>query len=574
MISLFKYIYKSPPVIFGKHVLKNNDYLSYTSFIKQVKQNQISSGVLKSNENVVYFENVHGLNGKVSVVENSNFWNIVEKSRFDLYIDNSKYVSPFEAFLSLLILVYIFVMLRSFLAFVQNNSPGSNQKVTATSLVENVETTLDDVEGIDNVKNEIEDVVDFLRNPTVYQEFGATVPRGVLLSGSPGTGKTLLARAIAGESNVPFIQCSGSDFIEVFVGVGAKRVRDMFTFAKKHQPCIIFIDEIDSIGKKRDNNNNSENDQTINQLLTEMDGFVKSNDIIVIAATNRIDILDDALLRPGRFDRKIEIALPNREGRERILRLHFNDKILNTCVDIHSTSQLTTGFSGAELANLANECAIYAVKKNKGIITNEIIEETFQRIIIGIKSDSNHPHEQRELVAYHESGHALIGALMNNYDTISKVSIVSRGSTGGVTVFKPKEDSSLVSKSYLISKIKVLLGGRVAEEIVYGENEISTGASSDYQHVNSIAKNFFVTYNFGKYNFDRTDMSEKSKYQLDEEIDKLIRQLYNEVRTLLRKHRSELEQIKLKLMYNDMIDGTVVYKIIDDSKKNTDAQKK
>jgi cell division protease FtsH len=439
---------------------------------------------------------------------------------------------------------------------------------------EDIETRFSDVEGIDAAKDELEEIVDFLKQPERYFGSGARIPRGALLAGKPGTGKTLLARAIAGESNVPFIQCSAANFIEMFVGVGAKRVRDLFEVARENQPCIVFIDEIDAVGKQRGAGgmpSNDEREQTINQLLTEMDGFDNETGIVVIAATNRIDILDEALLRPGRFDRKIQVGLPSVRGRKKILGVHARDKKLADDVNLDSVAKQTTGFSGADLANLLNECAIRAVRDGDGTITTDIMEDVYQRIIVGAKGDTKFSQKKKELVAYHEAGHAIVGAILPDYDTVRKVSIIPRGGAGGVTFFQPSEEnaeSAMYTKEYLVSQIKVALGGRAAEEIIYGKDRVTTGASGDYSQVYMIAREMLTTYGFSKYKFDYRNMSSEASKLVDLEINSLVDNCYRETVDIIKENRDKLEELKDKLIEDEIVDGDWVYDLVGREKCN------
>ncbi|KAL7513156.1 hypothetical protein ACHAXN_010191 [Cyclotella atomus] len=356
----------------------------------------------------------------------------------------------------------------------------------------------EDVAGCDGAKLELAEVVDFLKQPEVYSKNGCRIPRGVILDGPPGTGKTLLAKAVAGEAGVPFISISGSEFVEMFVGVGASRVRDVFSQAKKNAPCIIFIDEIDAVGRQRGAGfagGNDEREQTINQILVEMDGFEGNPGIITIAATNRVDILDQALLRPGRFDRKITVDLPDFKGRTRILGVHARGKPLEPDVDLEAIGRRTPGFSGAQLENLMNEAAISAARKGKGTIGWEEIDGAVDRIMVGLEKKGGTATlsmRQNELVAYHEAGHAICGALIPDYDQVQKISIIPRSNgAGGLTFFSPQEqrlESGMYSKQYLESQLAVALGGRLAEELIFGEDQVTTGASNDIQQVANIAK--------------------------------------------------------------------------------------
>jgi cell division protease FtsH len=445
--------------------------------------------------------------------------------------------------------------------------PNPFGKSTEFTMDQEVETRFTDVEGIDSAKEELEEIVDFLKKPERYFGSGAKIPRGALLAGAPGTGKTLLARAIAGESNVPFIQCSAANFVEMFVGVGAKRVRELFEQARANQPCIVFIDEIDAVGKKRSAGgmpSNDEREQTINQLLTEMDGFDNETGIVVIAATNRVDILDDALLRPGRFDRKIQVTLPSVQGRRKILGVHARDKTLDDTVDLANIAKQTTGFSGADLANLLNECAIRAVRDGDGIITNDIVENVYQRVVVGAKGDVKFSLRKKELVAYHEAGHAIMGVLVPNYDTVRKVSIIPRGAAGGITFFQPSEenaDSAMYTKEYLLSQIKVALGGRAAEEIIYGKDKVTTGASSDYAMVYQIAREMVTTYGLGRYKFDYRNMSSESAALVDDEIDEIVCDCYDDTIQTLKTNMYQLECLKEKLIEEEIVDGDWVYEL-------------
>jgi cell division protease FtsH len=356
--------------------------------------------------------------------------------------------------------------------------------------------TFDDVAGCDGAKLELVEIVDFLKQPEAYTKNGCRIPRGVILDGPPGTGKTLLAKAVAGEAGVPFISISGSEFVEMFVGVGASRVRDVFAQAKKNAPCIIFIDEIDAVGRQRGAGfagGNDEREQTVNQILVEMDGFDGNPGIITIAATNRIDILDQALLRPGRFDRKVTVDLPDFKGRTAILGVHSRNKPLEPDVDLEAVSRRTPGFSGAQLENLMNEAAIAAARLNKSTIGWEEIDKAVDRVMVGLeKQGGGQAAKQKELVAYHEAGHAIVGALVPDYDQVQKISIIPRSNgAGGLTFFAPQEsrlESGMYSRQYLESQLAVALGGRLAEEIVYGEDMVTTGASNDIRQVANIAK--------------------------------------------------------------------------------------
>ena len=439
-----------------------------------------------------------------------------------------------------------------------------------------VKTTFKDVAGIDEEKKELEEIVDFLKNGEKYMKLGAKIPKGVLLVGPPGTGKTLMAKAVAGEANVPFFSISGSDFVEMFVGVGASRVRDLFEQAKKHQPCIIFIDEIDAVGRQRGaglGGGHDEREQTLNQLLVEMDGFDANTNIIVIAATNRPDILDNALLRPGRFDRQIYINAPDVKGREQILEVHARNKKLDSDVDLKVLAKRTPGFTGADLQNLLNESALLAARNGKDKISMDDVDSSIDRVIAGVEKKSKvMTDKDKELTSYHEVGHALIDKLLPDANELHKVSIIPRGMALGVTWTRPKDESVHVSKAKLLAKIAVSLGGRAAEEIVYGKNEISTGASQDLINVTDMARkmvtawgmseklgpmaygknreNVFMGRDFGH----QRDYSEQVAYEIDEEIKSIVDERYELAKKLLTENRDMLEAISKELLDKETID--------------------
>jgi cell division protease FtsH len=357
--------------------------------------------------------------------------------------------------------------------------------------------TFDDIAGIDEAKAEFEEIVSFLKEPERYTLVGAKIPKGVLLVGPPGTGKTLLAKAIANEASVPFYSVAGSEFVEMFIGIGAARIRDLFKKASENTPCIVFIDEIDAVGRERGagiGGGNDEREQTLNQLLTEMDGFKENKGVIVVGATNRVDILDAALLRPGRFDRQITVGLPDRLGRLGILKVHARNKPLNEDVSLVQLANRTPGFSGADLANLLNESAILATRYKKQSISKNEVNEAADRIIGGIAGSAMEDTKNKKLIAYHEVGHAIVGSLLENHDKVEKVTLIPRGGAKGLTWFAPEEDATLVSRSQLLARIITTLGGRVAEKVVFGDQEITTGASNDLQQVTSIARQMVTRY--------------------------------------------------------------------------------
>jgi len=436
--------------------------------------------------------------------------------------------------------------------------------------------TFEDVVGVDQAKIELEEVVQFLKEADRFTELGARIPRGLILKGPPGTGKTLLARAVAGEAGVPFFAVSGSEFVEMFVGVGASRVRDLFAQAKKNAPCIIFIDEIDAVGRSRgggQGGGNDEREQTLNQILTEMDGFEGNPGIIVIAATNRADVLDAALLRPGRFDRRILVENPDFSGRVAILGVHSRGKPLEDDVDLETIARRTPGFSGASLANLMNEAAIFAARKDKTKIGNEQISDALDRVTLGPeKKNAESSLQKRELVAYHEAGHAIVGALIPDYDQVAKITITPRGGAGGLTFFAPNEDrtdSGLYSRQYLESMMAVALGGRIAEEIIFGEDEITTGASNDLERVSSTAKRmvteFGMSERIGQVSLGNSQISAETKAMIDGEVSRLVQGSYTRAKQLLLDNRESLDKLATMLCEKETVTAEEFAQILNDS---------
>ena len=438
---------------------------------------------------------------------------------------------------------------------------------------EKTKVTFKDVAGADEEKEELEEIVEFLKNPRKFNDIGAKIPKGVLLFGPPGTGKTLLARAVAGEAGVPFFSISGSDFVEMFVGVGASRVRDLFEQAKKNAPCIVFIDEIDAVGRQRGaglGGGHDEREQTLNQLLVEMDGFNSNEGIIIIAATNRPDILDPALLRPGRFDRQIVVGVPDVKGREEILKVHSKNKLLADDVDLKIIARRTPGFTGADLANLVNEAALLAARFNLKKITQKQLEESIERVVAGPEKKSKVISEkEKRLVSYHEAGHALVGYLLPNTDPVHKVSIIPRGRAGGYTLLLPKEDRSYMTKSMLLDEITMLLGGRVAEDIIL--KEVSTGAQNDLERATETARKMVMEYGMSErlgpltlgkkaqtvflgrdISRDR-NFSEEIAFAIDKEVKSIIEQCYNKSRDLLTTNRKALHAIANLLLEKEVI---------------------
>lgn len=483
--------------------------------------------------------------------------------------------------------------------FFQQTQGGGNKvmsfgKSRARMVVdEKKKVTFDDVAGADEAKEELQEVVEFLKNPRKFNELGARIPKGVLLYGPPGTGKTLLARAVAGEAGVPFFSISGSDFVEMFVGVGASRVRDLFDQAKKNAPCIVFIDEIDAVGRQRGaglGGGHDEREQTLNQLLVEMDGFSPNEGIIIIAATNRPDILDPALLRPGRFDRQIVVDVPDIKGREEILKVHVRGKPLAPDVDLKVLARRTPGFTGADLANMVNEAALLAARRGKKVITMKEMEDAIERVIAGPEKKSKVISEkEKKLVAYHEAGHALVSTLIPEADPLHKVSIIPRGRAGGYTLLLPKEDRYYMTKSHLMNEITILLGGRVAEELVL--KDVSTGAQNDLERATSIARKMVMEYGMSEELGPMTlghrsdtpflgreltrdrNYSEEVAYAIDKEVRHIIDTAYERAKELLQQNMDKLHLIAKTLMEKETLEAEEFKRLIETGSLNGGGKK-
>ncbi|WMU93385.1 ATP-dependent zinc metalloprotease [Microcystis phage MaAM05] len=493
--------------------------------------------------------------------------------------------------LTTLTTVFVPIIFLGILLMILRNAQGGGSQALSfgksrakMSMDSKVKVTFNDVAGIDEAKAELEEVVDFLKNGERYQKLGAKIPKGVLLVGSPGTGKTLLAKAVAGEAGVPFFSISGSDFVEMFVGVGASRVRDLFEQAKKHAPCIIFMDEIDAVGRQRGagmGGGHDEREQTLNQLLVEMDGFDPHSGIIVLAATNRPDILDNALLRPGRFDRQVMIDRPDVQGREQILKVHAKGKPLASDVDLKLLAKRTPGFTGADLANLLNEGALLAARQNKEVIHQIDIENSIDKVLAGAEKKNKIMSEKdKELTAYHEVGHALVAVLTPDSDPLRKVTIIPRGMALGLTWTMPEDDKVHMSKKQILARIAVALGGRVAEEVVY--QDVTTGASNDLEKVSSMARRIVTVYGmneklgpitYGKQNehmFMGRDFGSERNYGeevaalIDREVKTLVEDLYDQVRAMLIENRDVMDAIVKVLLEKETLDDVEFKAIMDD----------
>lgn len=492
----------------------------------------------------------------------------------------------------LIVVVFFMFMMRQ--AQGQNNQAMGFGKSKARLYGQDKEKVLfTDIAGNDNAKQDLQEVVDFLKHPKKYKDLGAKIPKGVLLVGNPGTGKTMLARAVAGEAGVPFFSISGSEFVEMFVGVGASRVRDLFSKAKKNAPCIIFIDEIDAVGRKRGSGmggGHDEREQTLNQILVEMDGFDGETNVIVLAATNRADVLDPALLRPGRFDRRVNITLPERKDREAILKVHFKKKPTDETVDLDKLAAKTAGSSGADLANMANEAAIIAARRNKKKITNDELTEAFERVAIGPerKTKIMNDHE-KELTAYHEAGHAIVGHVLPDSDPVHKVTIIPRGGTGGVTWFLPPEDKSYTNVYEFKDILARAMGGRIAEQLIYGDDGITTGAGSDLRKATEIARDMVIEQGMGKglrdqvfhednggLMFDKMTRerpySDETAKMIDEEVAQLITEAKQRAMLVLKENRSFLDKLAEALLKEETLEESEVDEILKGAKLPKEAK--
>ena len=559
----------------------NKSELSYTGFIQQVQQKKVES---------VTITNDHGIKGKLKNGTEFNSYAPSDETLIKTLQDNGVEITaaPPEQpawWMSLLGSAIPIIILVVLFFFIMQQTQGGGGRVMnfgksrAKLMGEgNVKVSFKDVAGAEEAKQELEEVVEFLKDPGKFTTIGAKIPKGVLLAGPPGTGKTLLAKAVAGEAGVPFFTISGSDFVEMFVGVGASRVRDLFTQAKKNAPCIIFIDEIDAVGRQRGaglGGGHDEREQTLNQLLVEMDGFGANEGIITIAATNRPDILDPALLRPGRFDRQVIVGRPDLRGREAILKVHARNKPLADDVDLKTIAKKTPGFTGADLNNLLNEAALLAARLNKKVITMAEVEEASEKVSMGPERRSHIVSEKdRKLTAYHESGHAIVAHLLPHADPVHKVTIIPRGAAGGYTMMLPTEEQNYKTTSQLLADIRVALGGRIAEALIL--DEISTGASGDLQSVTNTARAMVTRWGMsdelgpivfgeqqeqvflGKNLGHERNYSEEIAAKIDSEIHRIVEEAYKDVTKLLSENEKFLHDMANALLEEETIDSKAV----------------
>ncbi|AFZ00846.1 ATP-dependent zinc metalloprotease FtsH3 [Calothrix sp. PCC 6303] len=564
----------------------------YSRFLEEVDKNNVAQVKLSADRQTAVVKSQAGEQVLVTLVEDPTLINTLAEKDIDISVlpqtDEGFWFKALSSlFFPVLLLVGLFFLLRR-----AQSGPGSQamnfgKSKARVQMEPQTQVTFGDVAGIDQAKLELNEVVDFLKNADRFTAIGAKIPKGVLLVGPPGTGKTLLARAVAGEAGVPFFSISGSEFVEMFVGVGASRVRDLFEQAKTNAPCIVFIDEIDAVGRQRGaglGGGNDEREQTLNQLLTEMDGFEGNTGIIIIAATNRPDVLDAALLRPGRFDRQVVVDRPDYGGRVEILKVHARGKTLAKDVDIERIARRSPGFTGADLSNLLNEAAILAARRNLTEISMDEINDAIDRVLAGPeKKDRVMSERRKQLVAYHEAGHALVGALMPDYDPVQKISIIPRGRAGGLTWFTPSEDrmdSGLYSRSYLENQMAVALGGRIAEELIFGDEEVTTGASGDLQQVARVARQMVTRFGMsdrlgpvalgrqqgnmflGRDIMAERDFSEETATAIDEEVRKLVDIAYDRAKDVLLKNRHVLDQLADMLVDKETVDAEELQELL------------
>lgn len=562
--------------------------LTEVEFIKLVQEEKVAKAKVEIDDNIYKISGTlkDGTKFTATTSKESGIVPLLLEKKVDYDSDE---VPPPPWWMSLLGTILPIIILIGFLIFIMNQTQGGGSRVMqfgrsrARMLTsEEVKVTFNDVAGADEAKEELQEVVEFLKNPQKFTRMGAKIPKGVLLFGAPGTGKTLMAKAVAGEAGVPFFSISGSDFVEMFVGVGAARVRDLFEQAKKNSPCIVFIDEIDAVGRQRGaglGGGHDEREQTLNQLLVEMDGFSTNEGIIVMAATNRPDILDPALLRPGRFDRHILIDRPDVKAREAILKVHVRNKPLAEDVNLEVLAKRTPGFTGADLANMVNEAALLAARNNKNKIGMEELEEAIERVIAGPEKKTRVISEkEKKLVAYHEAGHALVSYFLPNTDKLHKISIIPRGRAGGYTLLLPEEDRNYITKSYLLDEVATLLGGRVAEQLVL--EDISTGAQNDLERASSIVRKMITEYGmseelgpltFGQKSeevFLGRDISQHRNYSdaiayaIDKEASAIMESCYRKAENILREHMDKLHKVANKLMEVETMEAEEFERII------------
>ncbi len=566
--------------------------LRYSDFIEAVQGNEVSRVLISPDRGTAQVVENDGQRAVVNLAPDKDLLKLLTDHNVDIAVQPSREPAAWQQAIGslifpLLLLGGLFFLLRRAQGGGGNQAMNFGKSKARVQMEPQTQVTFGDVAGIEGAKLELTEVVDFLKNPDRFTAVGAKIPKGVLLVGPPGTGKTLLAKAVAGEAGVPFFSISGSEFVEMFVGVGASRVRDLFEQAKKSAPCIVFIDEIDAVGRQRGaglGGGNDEREQTLNQLLTEMDGFEGNTGIIIVAATNRPDVLDQALMRPGRFDRQVVVDRPDYAGRLQILGVHARGKTLAKDVDLDKVARRTPGYTGADLANLLNEAAILAARRQLTEVSMDEVNDAIERVMAGPeKKDRVMSERRKRLVAYHEAGHALVGALMPDYDPVQKISIIPRGNAGGLTFFTPSEErmeSGLYSRAYLQNQMAVALGGRVAEEIVYGEDEVTTGASNDLQQVARVARQMVTRFGMsdrlgpvalgraqggmflGRDIAAERDFSEDTAAAIDEEVSLLVAEAYRRATEVLTANRPVLNELAELLVEKETVDAEELQELL------------
>lgn len=572
--------------------------VAFSDLVKDVNDNKVSKIIESGSSLTIYMKDDQG-NEEQIPSKTSRIPTGASASEQGLDLSKVKYeVMPPDTtgdvlwnlaiiFLPVLLMVFLFVWMMRQAGAQNNQSLGFGKSRAKLYGEDKTKTKFAEIAGNDSAKQDLMEVVDFLKHPKKFLALGAKIPKGVLLVGPPGTGKTMMARAVAGEAGVPFFSISGSEFVEMFVGVGASRVRDLFEKAKKNAPCIIFIDEIDAVGRRRGSGmggGHDEREQTLNQILVEMDGFEKDQNVIVLAATNRADVLDPALLRPGRFDRRVNISLPERQDRLAILKVHFKNKPTSENVNLDALAAKTAGMSGADLANIANEAAIRAARLNHQQIDNADVTEALEKVAIGPERKSNIMREKdKEMTAYHEGGHALVAEVLPDSDNVHKVTIIPRGGTGGVTWTIPEYDRPYTSVSEYKDELAKALGGRIAEEVVYGRDHITSGASSDLRMATSLARSMIIEQGMGSklrdqsFHEDESGLmmdritrekpySEKTAEEIDREVKELIDQAADRARQVITANRSYLEKLKDALLKEETLEADEVADILKDAK--------
>ncbi|MBW4446196.1 MAG: ATP-dependent zinc metalloprotease FtsH [Spirirestis rafaelensis WJT71-NPBG6] len=580
-------IFGSTPALAQK---VQRETLEYGDLLRATKNNQVDKVELDESEQIatVYLKGKKDTPQRVRLLEqNTELINQLKENKVDFAEVSS---ANSRAAVGLLInLMWILPLVALMLLFLRRSTNASSQamnfgKSKARFQMEaKTGVTFNDVAGIEEAKEELQEVVTFLKQPEKFTAVGARIPKGVLLVGPPGTGKTLLAKAIAGEAGVPFFSISGSEFVEMFVGVGASRVRDLFKKAKENAPCLIFIDEIDAVGRQRGagiGGGNDEREQTLNQLLTEMDGFEGNTGIIIIAATNRPDVLDAALLRPGRFDRQVIVDAPDLKGRLEILQVHSRNKKVDKSVSLEAIARRTPGFTGADLANLLNEAAILTARRRKESITLLEIDDAVDRVVAGMEGTPLVDSKSKRLIAYHEVGHALVGTLLKDHDPVQKVTLIPRGQAQGLTWFTPNEEQGLISRSQLLARITSTLAGRAAEEIVFGKPEVTTGAGDDLQKVSGMARQMVTRFGMsdlgplslenqssgevflGRDWMNKSEYSEEIAAKIDSQVREIITHCYIKSKELLQENRTAMERLVDLLSDQETIEGDLFRKIV------------